>query len=79
MDQDNFVKKADDQGVALSSVAMPSQAQLAYRQYQEKKTVRDSEQMTKLMEKYGGEEHRAQAQPGKKSSTYQEYDAKGRI
>ena len=58
MDQENFTKDAEEKGnVELNSVAMPSQAELAFKQFQQKKDQMKSQVTKELYEKYGGEEH----------------------
>lgn len=58
MDQENFTKEAEEKGnVELNSVAMPSQAEIAFKQFKQKKTAMINQKNQDLFAKYGGLEH----------------------
>lgn len=58
MDQDNFVKEAKEKGdVELNNVSMPSQAELAFKNFKQKQEKLMSEKQKELYELYGGQEH----------------------
>lgn len=58
MDQDNFTKEAKEKGdVDLNNVAMPSQAELAFKHFKANKEKLVSDKQKLLYEKYGGVEH----------------------
>ena len=75
MDQDNFTKEAKDKGeVELNSVAMPSQAELAFKHFKEKKTQLMTEKQKELYEKYGGQEHAEIPDDIKKKALEEHYE-----
>jgi pre-mRNA-processing factor SLU7 len=58
MDQSNFTTEAKEKGnIQLNNVAMPSQAELAFKHYKEKKANLNTKMMNEMYEKYGGQEH----------------------
>lgn len=58
MDQDNFIKEAKEKGdVELNTVSMPSQAELAFKNFKLNKKNLLTDKQKELFEKYGGQEH----------------------
>lgn len=56
---ESFIREANDKNrdLNLNNVCMPSQAELFYKYFKEKKGSFKSEQLKKVLAKYGGEEH----------------------
>lgn len=76
MDQDNFTKEAKEKGdVELNTVAMPSQAELAFKHFKNKKDEMVTEKKKELFSKYGGEEHANIPDDVKMSALKEQYEA----
>lgn len=75
MDQENFTKDAKEKGeVDLNNVSMPSQAELAFKHFKQKKTTMMSEKQKELYEKYGGKEHSEIPDEVKKKALEEQYE-----
>lgn len=76
MDQDNFTKEAKEKGdVELNNVAMPSQAELAFKSFKIKTQQLNTEKQKALFEKYGGEEHANIPDEIKMNALKEQYEA----
>ena len=75
-----FAWEAAERGHDVHLQANPSQAELMYRQYLEKKEKLSEENRNKVMQKYGGQEHLRPA-PGQlgQSEEYVEYALTGQV
>ena len=75
MDQDSFTKEAKEKGeVELNSVSMPSQAELAFKHFKEKKVQLITDKQKELYEKYGGQEHAEIPDDIKKKALEEQYE-----
>lgn len=75
MNQDNFAKEAKDMGnVNINSVAMPSQAELAFKSFQIKKQEMMTDKQKELYEQYGGQEHAEIPDDVKKKALEEQYE-----
>jgi pre-mRNA-processing factor SLU7 len=82
LEQEKFAIEAEEKAaVEINNVAMPSQAELLYRNFKEKKEVLKSGQKTALLAKYGGEENLGIPDEVAFGETevYVEYDREGRV
>eukprot|EP00830_Metopus_es_P016285 TRINITY_DN4988_c0_g1_i1.p1 TRINITY_DN4988_c0_g1~~TRINITY_DN4988_c0_g1_i1.p1 ORF type:complete len:465 (-),score=148.35 TRINITY_DN4988_c0_g1_i1:10-1404(-) len=80
--QEKFAEKAKEQAnVELNTIAMPSQAELIYKNYKSKKELVRSKKHEELVAKYGGEEHLHLPEGLLESEidSYQEFHPDGKI
>lgn len=57
LDQDLFVKQAEQRGVDLDQIANPSQTELVYKEFQKKKQGFQNDKISEILKKYGGEQY----------------------